>query len=353
MNGSSEKPLFLNVYEYTTYESLDNSTEDDCRNDDYIFEDLLFECQCILYLIDLNSKESLEYIKVKDKLISSEEYPYAGKIIVITKKDITNNNEITLKEVNEFANQANISKIISISLKTEENYSQLIDMIYSNLYENKFELAINFVGYISKTKKQYTEKNSKQIRIILLGDPSVGKTSFVQRYFKNEFSVNMMMTVGVSDESKFLIIEDAYYLLRLWDTAGQEKYNCLPKNYYQNADGIFLLFDVCERKTFEGIAGWMKNISDKMATTDKKSKKYPVMYLLGNKVDSPKRVVKKEEAEQAAKPFKVDYFEVSAKLNLNIFETISKMSLAISKKLYGSSQEVNLSKKSKPSEKCC
>ena len=77
------------------------------------------------------------------------------------------------------------------------------------------------------------------------------------------------------------------------------------------------------------------------------------MYLLGNKVDSPKRVVKKEEAEQAAKPFEVDYFEVSAKLNLNIFETISKMSFAISKKLYGSSQEVNLSKKSKPSKKCC
>ena len=89
----------------------------------------------------------------------------------------------------------------------------------------------------------------------------------------------MMMTVGVSDESKFLIIEDENYLLRLWDTAGQERYNCLPKNFYQNADGIFLLFDVCERKTFEGIAGWMKNISDKMKIIFNKSgyiKTFPV-----------------------------------------------------------------------------
>lgn len=348
---TSQNNLYLNIYEFNNYKSINNDNNEDTNNDKDLFESILFECQCALFIVDSTSKESLDYVEKKNKEIELLKYPYMNRIIVLNKNDLSEKvvSEEDAKKIE------NINEVISISLKTDNGYQQLIDLIYQALYMNKNELAINLIGDITKNRKNFnfSKETTKIIRIVLLGDAAVGKTSMIRRFFTNSFSNNMMMTISISDESKFLKIGDSFVTLKLWDTAGQERFKSLPKNLYQNADGILLLFDVTKQSTFEGITEWMENIKEKLGDVDKKSKRYPVVYLLGNKTDSEERTVSKEAAETKVKELEMEYYDISAKLNINIFEVIMRMTFEIFKKKVGDSETVSLSMNKKEKKSKC
>lgn len=100
VNGNSVKPLFLHVYECITYESINvKQTKSLEMIIIYLFFSFLM---CIFCLKNFSSKKSVEYIKEKDKRISSQGYRHSGKRVVTGYKDVTNINEITLEKVNEF-----------------------------------------------------------------------------------------------------------------------------------------------------------------------------------------------------------------------------------------------------------
>ena len=121
-----------------------------------------------------------------------------------------------------------------------------------------------------------------------------------------------------------------FYKMTLWDTAGQDRFRSLPKKYYQNADGVFLLFDVNKRDTFENVTKWMKDVkenSNRNINSETGKETGIPIYLIGNKIDKPDREISREEAEKQAQSLGMKYFEVSCKLNMNINEVISRMVL--------------------------
>ena len=102
--------------------------------------------------------------------------------------------------------------------------------------------------------------------------------------------------------------------IKLWDTAGQEQYKALTKNFFRNADGILITFDVTNRKSFEKVSYWMDS------STTNAEKGVPIV-LLGNKIDLNSQVLK-EEAVKISLDYKIKYFESSAKNNTGISEAI-------------------------------
>jgi small GTP-binding protein len=100
--------------------------------------------------------------------------------------------------------------------------------------------------------------------------------------------------------------------LKIWDTAGQERFRNITQQYYKNADGILLVFDVSDRNSFDKIRDWMKQIQNNT------QKENIAIVLLGNKCDVEGRQVTNEECLEAAKEFNLKYFETSALKNINI-----------------------------------
>lgn len=111
--------------------------------------------------------------------------------------------------------------------------------------------------------------------------------------------------------------------MKIWDTAGQEKFRNLTQQYYKNADGILLVFDLLSKESFEKVGDWMKQI--KINTTPDS---IPVL-LLGNKSDCSPREVTNQQAEEIAKLYSIKYFEASALANTNIDESFEFLAKSI------------------------
>ena len=119
---------------------------------------------------------------------------------------------------------------------------------------------------------------------------------------------------------KHVKIGNELYKFTGWDTAGQERFRCLPKKYYQNADSVLLLFDVTNEESFADVSKWMNDVKE---NSNKESDL--TLYLIGNKIDKPDRVISREKAEEMAKSLGMKYFEVSCKINMNIPEVMAKL----------------------------
>ena len=111
--------------------------------------------------------------------------------------------------------------------------------------------------------------------------------------------------------------------MKIWDTAGQERFRNITQQYYKNADGILLVFDVSDRNSYEKVRDWMKQIQ----TFTQKDQIGIV--LVGNKCDVDNRDVSKDEGAGLAEEYGIKYYETSALNNLNIEETFNHLSQEI------------------------
>ena len=158
-------------------------------------------------------------------------------------------------------------------------------------------------------------------RFLLCGDSCVGKTQFLERFSKNQFSENRPLSTGLDKEIKYFKLYNKIYKVTLWDQPGQERFRAVSrKTYYPKVDGFLLLFDLTDKNTFNNISSWIKEIKDNIP-----KEKETIIYLIGNKIDSSITDVSKNEAEALAKSLGIQYFEVSCKLNINISEVMSRM----------------------------
>uniref|UniRef100_H2ZGR3 Ras-related protein Rab-10 n=1 Tax=Ciona savignyi TaxID=51511 RepID=H2ZGR3_CIOSA len=100
--------------------------------------------------------------------------------------------------------------------------------------------------------------------------------------------------------------------LQIWDTAGQERFHTITTSYYRGANGIMLVYDITNTKSFENISKWLRNIEEHASEDVEKM-------LLGNKCDmEDKRMISKERGEMIAKEHGIKFYETSAKNNINI-----------------------------------
>jgi small GTP-binding protein len=151
------------------------------------------------------------------------------------------------------------------------------------------------------------------IKILTLGDSSVGKTSIILRFTKEKYNSNRLATIGVDFKSRIIQLENQRIKVLIWDTAGQERFKNIASQYYNGGDGAILTFDITNRKSYERIIYWLDELKQKKNLDDMG------LVLVGNKSDlSDNREVSFEEAEKFAKDINIKYFETSAEKNIGI-----------------------------------
>ena len=149
----------------------------------------------------------------------------------------------------------------------------------------------------------------EKIQIILVGESDVGKTSLIRRYTNNIFNSNHLETIGIEFYNKEEKINNKIIQIKFWDTAGQEIFHSLTKNFYRKADGIIIVYDITNKESFERVQDWIKSIYDNTDTF-----KEIQMIIVGNKIDLEEmREVKKEDGVKIGKYYEIDFYEASAK----------------------------------------
>ena len=149
----------------------------------------------------------------------------------------------------------------------------------------------------------------EKIQLIMIGESGVGKTSLIKRYTNNIFNSSHLETIGIEFYNKEERINDQIIQIKIWDTAGQEIFHSLTKNFYRKADGIIIVYDITNLDSFEKIQDWVKSVYE---NTD--SYKEIQMIIVGNKIDLEEdRTVSKEEGLKIGNYFDIDFFEASAK----------------------------------------
>lgn len=158
------------------------------------------------------------------------------------------------------------------------------------------------------------------LNIITLGQAGIGKTSIINRFVNGRFDDRVIPTMGSVYRFTNMNVYGREFRLKVVDTAGLETFKSLPVSYLREANGVLLVFDITNRRSFE------KGILPEIRLIDRDYKR---MILVGNKVDAEdKREVTRKEAEEYAANLGVLYFETSALTGQNIqkvFEEITKV----------------------------
>jgi len=145
------------------------------------------------------------------------------------------------------------------------------------------------------------------VKLLLLGDSGVGKSSLMIRQCDQEFSFNTLSTVGIDFKEQRLLVNGKQIKLQIWDTAGQERFRTITKSYYRGAQGYILVYDVTSRMSFEHIKYWLNEVK-------KHGREDFYTILVGNKMDLDiDRVVTKEEGKSFANQHGIEFTETSAK----------------------------------------
>lgn len=295
-------------------------------------------CKCVIILFDKTNYSS--YLKAQKfiQIITSLK-PTATPLhieFLMNKTELQNENEIQDEEVQNYIIHQTPSYIKSntsvtyyqISAITKHNFQKLINTLHSiyinahsinKTYSNAFpQSVISFPSNDDNNNNNNTSYNSNNIyKIILLGDTTVGKTSFYHRFFLNEFTPNFTSTIGINESSKLICIKNKVFKIQIWDTAGQERFRSIPKKYYSKADGIILIYDTTKDETFDNIALWTKDIDEGVDDDSLK------MYLVGNKIDLiGEKVISADNGRKVANEKGMKFVEVSCKWDLNINEVI-------------------------------
>ena len=159
--------------------------------------------------------------------------------------------------------------------------------------------------------------------LITLGDGQVGKTSLIYRYIDDTFTFDYLSTIGIDSKKKIIKLENNEQIkVKIFDTAGQERFRSITSNYIKKANGILLIYSVDNPKSFENIETWYQSISE-----DDNKNKLPVV-LIGNKSDlEEKRQISKETGIDLAEKFGIEnhFYETSCKTGENVEKAINDL----------------------------
>jgi len=321
------------------------------RDIDFIKDniDTLFQySECVLFMFDITSVDSFQKVYdiisiINEKMKEGMEIGDVPIFFISNKLDLEQDREVSGFEIKELSDNYKNTYNFEISLKLEENATdqnindfilKLCDTIsektkkYSYKYDYLNLVKVKEPMAIPDKSSQILDFTDDSLTLILLGSQTVGKTSFINKIYNNLFVENTISTLGIDVMRTVAELYGRLIRIELWDTAGQERLRTIPQKLYSKGDGFFLIFDVCDKKSFDDISEWIKDIRKTRASADETDfEKKPIdenMILIGNKIDKVEgRVVTKEQATELAKKFNLDYFEMSCKQGINIYEIFS------------------------------
>ncbi|KAJ3070299.1 Ras- protein Rab-7 [Podochytrium sp. JEL0797] len=175
-----------------------------------------------------------------------------------------------------------------------------------------------------------TSRRRPMLKVIILGDSGVGKTSLMNQYVNRKFSNQYKATIGADFLTKDVEVDGKSVTTQIWDTAGQERFQSLGVAFYRGADCCVLTFDVTNLKSFDQLDSWRDEFLLQASPRDPDN--FPFV-VLGNKVDledSRRQVSQKRALTWCQQKGGIPYFETSAKEAINVdlaFQTMAKNAL--------------------------
>ena len=228
--------------------------------------------------------------------------------------------------------------------------------IYINISNNLFNKKMS-----SSSSRSSSSLDDISLKILILGDSSVGKTTLLLKYVDGYFPTVYVATIGVEYKIKRININGIDISLQIWDTAGQERFRGITKNFMKGADGIIYAYDITKKSSFESLKNWI--FQSEEATEGFKK------IIIGNKIDLDKeRQITKESLNKFCQSRNIKGLEVSAKNDVNVnecFETLAKLIIegkskeqlierySEARRSRGKSVISKASDKSKNKKKCC
>ncbi|XP_053549457.1 ras-related protein Rab-3B [Bombina bombina] len=156
-------------------------------------------------------------------------------------------------------------------------------------------------------------------KLLIIGNSSVGKTSFLFRYADDTFTSAFVSTVGIDFKVKTVYRNEKRVKLQIWDTAGQERYRTITTAYYRGAMGFILMYDITNEESYNAVQDWATQI--KTYSWDNAQ-----VILVGNKCDlEDERVVAPEMGKQLADQLGFEFFEASAKENIQVKQVLERL----------------------------
>eukprot|EP01059_Diplonema_ambulator_P006390 TRINITY_DN16109_c0_g9_i1.p1 TRINITY_DN16109_c0_g9~~TRINITY_DN16109_c0_g9_i1.p1 ORF type:complete len:208 (+),score=48.56 TRINITY_DN16109_c0_g9_i1:122-745(+) len=155
-----------------------------------------------------------------------------------------------------------------------------------------------------------------EMKVVMVGDIAVGKTSVAARFIRNQYNEDNPSTIGASYMWKECLVKDQKMKFSVWDTAGQEQYHSLVPMYFRSAAAVVLVYDLSNDGSLEAARKWQRQIKEN-APPD------VIVALAGNKVDLPKSeiVVTDEKIDEIVEVVKADFsVKCSAKTSSGVFE---------------------------------
>lgn len=150
------------------------------------------------------------------------------------------------------------------------------------------------------------------MKIIVVGDSQVGKSSLLLRYTEGTFNQNQTSTIGLDLKLRTENIDGKVCRVQIWDTAGQERFRTITHTFYRQTHGVLIVFDLTNEDSFKSVKKWYDEIKNY-------SPENTIIVLVGNKMDQKeKRVVNFEDAQSFANDLGVGYTETSARNSDNV-----------------------------------
>ena len=193
----------------------------------------------------------------------------------------------------------------------------------------------------------------EKIKVMVIGETRVGKTSLIKKYTKNTFGGVYLTTVGIDFQEKIINSEGKAVKVQIWDTAGQERFRNIAKNYFHTSDGFLLVYDITCKESFEKLNFWYEQIK-------LNAPEHTKCMVVGNKCDlEEKREVSKEEGDNFSKEQNIKFYETSAKEGINVNTIFQELSNEIVKDIKKNgpknkrSSQVLKKNNTKPKKKTC
>ncbi|CAF4297236.1 unnamed protein product [Rotaria socialis] len=166
------------------------------------------------------------------------------------------------------------------------------------------------------------------LKVIILGDSGVGKTSLMGQFVSHKFSNQYKATIGADFLTKEVQIDDRLVTMQIWDTAGQERFQSLGVAFYRGADCCILVYDVTSPTSFRSLDSWRDEFLIQAGPRDPEN--FPFV-VIGNKTDLDNRMVTARKAQSwCSEKTNIPHFETSAKDGVNVekaFETVARNAL--------------------------
>ena len=154
------------------------------------------------------------------------------------------------------------------------------------------------------------------LKLLIVGDSSVGKTNFIMRFINNEFINNYLTTSGIDLKTKDIEVKNKKIRIQIWDTAGQVQYKAITRNLFLKVMGAIIIYDITNEKSYNNLKSWVQLIREECGS-------HMQIIIVGNKCDlDSERKINQNEVMNYAEEEKIEYIETSCKTGENVHKVV-------------------------------